>query len=240
MSQGIASLHKILKDATRRKILLLLEERGSVTYTDLMAAIGIGSTGKLNYHLKILSGLISKNGDGRYFLTEKGKLSIRLLEEFCKKSESELEASFPKGYFIMVGLFSIISVVLFFSLYITGIINAERFVLYIATTILGIMFLVVADKARRKRAMSKPSTQMLGAKLSIIFAGAFAGGVILFFAGGLLIGFAAKSLGLSLFSFTNWIILSFTIGSIFGGLIGFWIYKRSKLSKLTYYDPFAE
>jgi hypothetical protein len=80
---------------------------------------------------------------------------------------------------------------------------------------------------------------MLGAKLSIIFAAAFAGGVIMFFAGGLLIGLAAKLSGISLFSFTYWIIISFTIGSIIGGLVGYWIYKRSKLSKITYYDPFA-
>ena len=30
MSQGIASLHRILKDKTRQKILLLLDERGNV------------------------------------------------------------------------------------------------------------------------------------------------------------------------------------------------------------------
>jgi predicted transcriptional regulator len=105
MSQGIASLHKILKDETRRKILLLLEERGSVSYTDLMASIGIGNTGKLNYHLKILNGLIVKNGDGRYSLTDKGKLSIRLLEEFCKKTNLNLRFLFPRAILLRWGSF---------------------------------------------------------------------------------------------------------------------------------------
>jgi hypothetical protein len=240
MAQGIASLHKILKDETRRKILLVIEERGNITYTDLMNAVGIQSTGKLNYHLKILNGLVSKE-NSQYSLTEKGKLAIRLLEEFClKKSQSEIEAPFPKGYFITVGIFSIVLLSLVFGFYIAGVITLERFILYIATSILGILFLVLAEKARTRRAMMKPTSQMLGAKLSIIFAGAFAGGVILFFVGGFLIGFMAKSLGFSLFSFTYWIVISFVVGSFVGGLVGYFIYKRSKFSKITYYSPFAE
>jgi MFS family permease len=238
MNQGIASLHKVLKDETRQRILLTLNDRGNQSYTVLMSILGITSTGKFNYHLKMLNGLLEKNQDGLYSLTEKGKLAIRLLEEFCeKKSQSELEAPFPKGYFVVIGLFSVTLLILVFGLYVARIITLERFILYIATSILGIIFLGVANRARRKRAMSKPSSQMLGAKLSIIFAGAFAGGVILFFAGGLLIGLIAKSRG-TLFSFNDWIFISFAIGSILGGLVGYWIYKRSKLSKTSYYDPF--
>jgi DNA-binding transcriptional ArsR family regulator len=48
MSAGIASLHKILKDETRRKIILQLHEEGSLSYVDLMKAIGIANTGKMN------------------------------------------------------------------------------------------------------------------------------------------------------------------------------------------------
>jgi len=240
MAHGIASLHKILKDETRRKILLVLEERGNITYTDLMNAVGIQSTGKLNYHLKILSGLIS-NENSQYSLTEKGKLAIRLLEEFClRKSQSEVEASFPKGYFITVAIFSVILLSLVFGFYVAGVITLDRFILYIATSILGIIFLVLAEKARTRRAMMKPTSQRLGAKISIVFASAFAGGVILFFVGGFLIGFIARSLGISLFSFTYWIVISFVIGSFAGSLVGYFIYKRSKFSKITYYNQFAE
>jgi DNA-binding transcriptional ArsR family regulator len=82
MSSGLASLHKILKDETRRKIVLLLNEKGSLSYTDLMDILGIVSTGTLNYHLKILGDLLAKNETGQYMLTEKGKLSSRLLIEF--------------------------------------------------------------------------------------------------------------------------------------------------------------
>jgi hypothetical protein len=235
MSQGIISLHKILKDETRQRILFTLNERGNQSYTDLMNSQGITSTGKMNYHIKMLNGLVSKNQDGLYSLTEKGKLAIRLMEEFCeRKSQSEQDAPFPRGFYIVVGLYSTVFLILEFGFYISGIINLQAFAEYIATTVLGVGFLVIAEKARRKRAMSKPSSQMLGAKLSLIFAGAFAGGVILFFSGGLVIGL----LRIWTFSFNSWIITSFIIGSLIGGFAGYWIYKKSKLSKIDYYIPF--
>jgi DNA-binding transcriptional ArsR family regulator len=60
MNDGLASLHKVLKDETRRKIVLLLNEKESLSYTDLLNALRNFSTGKLNYHLKILNKLVSK------------------------------------------------------------------------------------------------------------------------------------------------------------------------------------
>ena len=61
MSSGLASLHKVLKDKTRRRIILLLQERGSLGYVDLMKALGIENTGKMNYHLKVLGDLLSSS-----------------------------------------------------------------------------------------------------------------------------------------------------------------------------------
>jgi hypothetical protein len=82
MSVGIESLNKILKDETRRKIVLNLTEKGSLSYTELMETLGIGSTGTLNYHLKVLSDLLEKTDSGAYKLSEKGKLASRFLTEF--------------------------------------------------------------------------------------------------------------------------------------------------------------
>jgi DNA-binding HxlR family transcriptional regulator len=87
MSSGIASLHKILKDETRRKIVLLLNEKGSLGYTDIMDTLEIVSTGTLNYHLKVLGDLLEKNETGQYMLTEKGKLASRLLLEFPEQGD---------------------------------------------------------------------------------------------------------------------------------------------------------
>ena len=69
MSAGIALLHKILKDETRRKIIILLHEQGSLSYVDLMKALGIANTGKMNYHLKVLDDLLTKTEEGKYAAT---------------------------------------------------------------------------------------------------------------------------------------------------------------------------
>ena len=82
MDSGIGSLHKILKNETRRKIIILLNEKGELSYTDLMETLGFVTTGRLNYHLKVLGELLSKNEIGQYSLTEKGKLASKLLLEF--------------------------------------------------------------------------------------------------------------------------------------------------------------
>lgn len=82
MTSSIDSLHKILKDETRRKIILLLQENGNIGYTDLMDRLDILSTGTLNYHLKVLCDLLEKNEAEKYILSEKGKLAYRLLTDF--------------------------------------------------------------------------------------------------------------------------------------------------------------
>jgi hypothetical protein len=42
----LASLHKVLKDETRQRILLTLNDRGNQSHTVLMSTLGITSTGK--------------------------------------------------------------------------------------------------------------------------------------------------------------------------------------------------
>jgi predicted transcriptional regulator len=90
MNSGFASLHKVLKDETRRKIVLLLNEKGSLSYTDLMKTLEIDNTGRMNYHLKVLDDLIMKREDGQYALTEKGKLASRLLLDFPDENRQQL------------------------------------------------------------------------------------------------------------------------------------------------------
>jgi predicted transcriptional regulator len=71
MSSGIAGLQKILKDETRRKIILILNEKGSLTHNELLESTQIRSTGRLNYHLKVLGVLLVKNEAGQYQLRKK-------------------------------------------------------------------------------------------------------------------------------------------------------------------------
>ncbi len=48
----------------------------------------IASTGTLNYHLKVLGDLLSKNESGQHALTERGKLASRLLLEFPEEDNA--------------------------------------------------------------------------------------------------------------------------------------------------------
>ena len=82
MTSTIDSLHKILKDETRRKIILTLNDKGTLSYTDLMESLDVVSTGTLNYHLKVLGDLLEKDQAEKYTLSERGKLAYRVLTEF--------------------------------------------------------------------------------------------------------------------------------------------------------------
>lgn len=66
------SLHETLSDKTRNKIVHLLRENGSLSYTELMKASSVSSNGQMNYHLKTLGDMLSVNEKGYYSLTEKG------------------------------------------------------------------------------------------------------------------------------------------------------------------------
>jgi hypothetical protein len=85
MSVDFESLSDVLKQPIRRKIILVLSERKSVSYVDLMNLVDIVNTGKFNYHLKILADLIEKDENGRYTLSEKGQLATQFLQKFGGK-----------------------------------------------------------------------------------------------------------------------------------------------------------
>jgi hypothetical protein len=75
----LETLHKILNDKTRRKIILLLNEKGNLSYTDLKTILGITNNGRLNFHLKALNDLLIKDENGQYLLTERGNHAAKLL-----------------------------------------------------------------------------------------------------------------------------------------------------------------
>ena len=76
------SLIEVLKNPIRRKIVLFLSSKESVSYVDLMNAVEIKNTGKFNYHLKVLGDLIEKDEDGKYGLSEKGLSAVQFLQKF--------------------------------------------------------------------------------------------------------------------------------------------------------------
>jgi DNA-binding transcriptional ArsR family regulator len=80
---------KILKDETRRKILVFVSEKGEVTYSDLMEQTEISSPEVMNYHLKVLADLLSKNDEDKFTLTEKGKVASNFILTVPKELPKE-------------------------------------------------------------------------------------------------------------------------------------------------------
>ncbi len=89
-------MHRILKDHTRQEIVRILGENENATYTDLLGLLQI-STGKLNYHLKILAPFLSKQ-NGNYSLTDTGKNLYHVLESFQIVENGE-----EKSVYSMIG-----------------------------------------------------------------------------------------------------------------------------------------
>ncbi len=83
---SLSALHKILKDPTRREIIKCLNDKGPLPYVELMEFAKVTNTGRSNYHLKVLSGLIEKLDDGSYTLTERGRLAVQMLDEFPERT----------------------------------------------------------------------------------------------------------------------------------------------------------
>ena len=106
------SLHKTLRDATRRSILELLSERGTLAYTDVMTLMAVTNTGRLNYHLRALNGLITKDTDGRYRLTEKGQLACNMLKAFPNQTTLRSKTALRKVVSIVLCVVGLIMLAL--------------------------------------------------------------------------------------------------------------------------------
>jgi DNA-binding HxlR family transcriptional regulator len=107
-----------LNHKVRRNILRLIKGKGSATYTQILDRVE-SPTGRLNYHLKQLAGLIEKTESDEYELTPLGEKAVEILEAihtggldeyFSKVNEVQTRSISPlmKGFFgggIAVALF---------------------------------------------------------------------------------------------------------------------------------------
>lgn len=70
-----------LKYPVRRQILLLLEDKGEVSFTEIQNALGLNDTGLISYHLKELATLVEQSRRGKYSLSEVGCASLTLFRK---------------------------------------------------------------------------------------------------------------------------------------------------------------
>jgi DNA-binding transcriptional ArsR family regulator len=129
MSLNIDALHKILKDKTRSKIILLLSEKGSLSYSSLMETLGVNSTGTLNYHLKILGDLLTKSEDGHYLLSQKGHLAAKILTEFPNENDKLQKQKKQKRFWTVAALSQIVYLVTVLTFYYLSYIDFSRLVM---------------------------------------------------------------------------------------------------------------
>jgi predicted transcriptional regulator len=78
-----------LAHQTRRTIIRIAQSRSQgVTYTELITDLGL-STGRLNYHLEQLKGVLEKNNNHFYVLTPFGKKVVEHLNLIEQRTSSE-------------------------------------------------------------------------------------------------------------------------------------------------------
>jgi membrane protein YdbS with pleckstrin-like domain len=87
---------KAISHELRREILFLIANNSSQSYTAILEQLEL-STGKLNFHLKQLAGLIEKQNDGSYILTSIGKESIDILNQVNSITEDKDQAKYLKS-----------------------------------------------------------------------------------------------------------------------------------------------
>jgi predicted transcriptional regulator len=82
---------QVLSHPIRRKILKIIASRpAGVHYTELIMELAL-STGKLNYHLEQLTGLITKNDERYYVLTPFGEKALNQLNLITRDLSPEDE-----------------------------------------------------------------------------------------------------------------------------------------------------
>ena len=80
-----------LAHETRRRIVRLLAEEGPMQFTELMERLGIEETGTFGFHVRRLRDLLERGEDGRYRLSELGRLAYRLIRA-AEGGIAEIEA----------------------------------------------------------------------------------------------------------------------------------------------------
>ncbi|NPD89705.1 MAG: PH domain-containing protein [Asgard group archaeon] len=81
---------KAITNDIRRKILYLIQDYSFLTYTDLLRELNL-STGKLNFHLRQLTGLIEKKDEKVYTLSPTGKRALDVINQLQSLNEETQE-----------------------------------------------------------------------------------------------------------------------------------------------------
>lgn len=234
MSLGIDSLHKILKDETRRQIILLLSEKGSLSYSDLMDTLGFSSTGTLNYHLKVLGDLLAKNESGQYILSEKGLLASKILTEFPDENNQLQKRRRQKQFWTVAALSQIVYLVIVLTLYSYSYLDFGRLVLYTVMVCGSISVAYLGYRMQKNVPVVGSKEEKSRFKKAYIMFGGVVGLVLAFF-GTVLVTFISVRLGgpnfMRIINEPWEFFVYVTVLIVLCAVVGFFIGKRNNFEK---------
>ena len=124
----------------------MLAAQGSLSYTELMEQLDV-LTGILNYHLKVLGELIQKNNDGKYVLSEKGKLASKLLVEFPDDQVQGRKRL--KQFWIFAGIIQVVYLISVLVVFVLGYIDFWRLTLYTIWFIGGLILVALGYRVQK-------------------------------------------------------------------------------------------
>jgi len=76
-----------LKHPVRGQVLLLLEQKGEASFTEIQEVVGTNDPGLMSYHLKELVPLVEQTARGKYGLSEIGQTSIVLFRKVEREKQ---------------------------------------------------------------------------------------------------------------------------------------------------------
>ena len=238
MSSGIASLHKVLKDDIRQKIILLLNDKGSLGYTELLDATKAGSTGLLNYHLKVLGNLLVKDEKGQYRLTEKGKIASRLLTEFPDENNQLDKRKRQRIFWSGAVVSQIIILLTVWILHWTGNIDFANAIRSTVAAISGMALAYLGYRSFSDRPKAGSSKEKFRMKICYAIGGAWLTLVIGFFGPVLLTLILMNLGGPNIFKLidatigaTLYFFLLLFLAMPIGGISGYYLGKRNHFNK---------
>jgi DNA-binding transcriptional ArsR family regulator len=182
MTTSMASLHKILKDETRRKILVTVNQSGAMTYTELLNSMELVSTGLLNYHLKVLGDLLVKDDAGKYLLSEKGNLALKLISEFPEVNQ-EHKRMWRRRAYIAIGIGQVAYFTIALTFFFLGYIDLFR--LSTTTSAVIIATITIYFMWRTGGSMPAPGSSLMHRRIKIAYiSGGMVAGLFIAFLGG--------------------------------------------------------
>jgi hypothetical protein len=234
MGSGLASLHKVLKDETRRKVILLLNEKSSLSYTELINTLGIGSTGMPNYHLKVLGDLVIKNEKRQYLLSEKGKLAFRLITEFPVDYQTRRKKWLRRLFGVLI-IAQIVYLTFYLTFYFLGLVDFSRLIVAISAFIMATIVVYFGYRMQRTSPSPGSNEEKSRMKIGYTIGGVWLGLAIFFFGGGFLIRGLQELTGkplLHIIFWTDWyLVFSLLLAPVVGGIIGYHFGKRRSFQK---------